>query len=77
MHVEAVKNIGKTSDRLICIYELKMHKRFVEGRKQLQKRPPYIDEMIRLWKVAKMDRFGHFAKATSIQNGQKCPIFRA
>ena len=30
-----VKNIGKTSDRLICIYELKMHKRFVEGRKQL------------------------------------------
>ena len=53
-----------------------MHKRFVEGRKQLQKRP-HIDEMIRLWKVAKMDRFGHFARAISIQNGQKCLIFRA
>ena len=36
VHVEAVKNFnGKTSDRLICIYELNMHKRFVEGRKQL------------------------------------------
>ena len=51
----------------MCIYELKMHRGFVEGRKQLN-----IDGMRRLWKVAEMERFGHHdvAITIAIQKGQ-------
>lgn len=52
----------------MCMYELKMHRRFVGGRKQL-----IIDGMRRLWKVAEMERFGHVAITIAIQKGKKCP----